>query len=279
MSRIIRSEHGGVWFHVMNHAIGSKDLFCSDIDRAAFLEFLDAQTGSEFGTVAYCLMGNHFHLVVRAETNDRLSAAMQTICSRYARAHNRRTRSDGPVFRSRFVSKPIHDDAQLLVATRYVHRNPLELRLDPRTYAWSSYTCFLGAAGAMRVETDLVLALVGGAAAYRSFVESEHPADRFHMRDGVRAAPSFLGPSPLDRLVEVARCTLAAAEPRSVRDALLVVALDAGLATSDEVAHALAIRSGAAVRALASKARVRLVDDGQLAACVAQLRASIRSAA
>ncbi len=262
----------------MNHAIGFKELFRTDIDRASFLDFLWTSTGSRFGVVAYCLMGNHFHLVVRATEPTDLSATMQTVCSRYARAHNRRNRTDGPVFRSRFLSKPVTDDAQLLVATRYVHRNPLELGIDICTYPWSSYRSYADAECAGHLEIDLVLGLAGGAADYRTFVESEHPADKFHLRDGVRVAPAPLCASPLDEFV-VAASAIAGRAARVGRDAVLVVALDQGLGSADEVAEVLGLRSAAVARAMASKARVRIADDVALARVVAELRLLARPAA
>lgn len=280
MARMTRQQHDGSWFHVMNHAIGSKNLFVTDIDRATFLDYLgQAAHTPDFGVVAYCLMGNHFHLVVRAGGPAELSVSMQNVCSRYARAHNRRNRSDGPVFRSRFVSKPIVDDPQLLVTTRYVHRNPLELRMDMRSYPWSSYPNFIGRDSGSLIEPDLVLSLAGGPAAYRTFVESEHPSDEFHLRDGFRSVPSPLRTSVLDGLVSSAHRLGDPATVRSTRDAILIVALDAGLATSDEVAETLGLRSGAVVRSLASKARVKLGSDDQLTAAVRRLRSTLPQAA
>ena len=73
---------------------------------------------------AYCLMTNHFHLVVHCPIGG-LSRAMQSVERRYTQSYNERYRRDGPLFRGRFHSVDITTNEQLARLTRYVHRNPL----------------------------------------------------------------------------------------------------------------------------------------------------------
>ena len=76
-------------------------------------------------TLAYCLMGNHVHLVLHAP-DGALPEAMHHLTSVYSRHVNDRLARDGPLVRGRFHSIPVESDLQLLTVTRYVHRNPLD---------------------------------------------------------------------------------------------------------------------------------------------------------
>lgn len=255
----------------MNRAIGRKQIFHSDDDRSYFIRYLrEAAEREGTGVAAYCLMGNHFHLVLHCPGRT-LSRTMQILSSRYTRTHNRVRGTDGPIFRSRFVSKPILDDRQLLTTTRYIHRNPLEFGIRPDSYRWSSFGDYLSTSLETWVSTGLVLGLAGGPASYRQFVEGDLPTDTFAMSDGVRLVPPQRTLIP-DLEVLAAAAASISVKPRLRRDAFLIVALDLGLASSEQLAKRVGLRSGASVRAAASKARLRLGSDRELSLAVEFLR-------
>ena len=96
-------------------------------------------------TLAYCLMSNHYHLLLHCPGGS-LSEGMQRLVSLFTRHVNDRVGRDGALFRGRFHSREITDDSYLLAATRYIHRNPLDLPgvADIANYRWSSHRTYLG---------------------------------------------------------------------------------------------------------------------------------------
>lgn len=136
---------GGI-HHVMNRGVNRQLVFFQDADRVQFGQVL-AEIHDRFGveTLAYCLMPNHYHLLLRCPTGG-LSEAMQHLGSTYTRRTNDRVGRDGPLFRGRFHAIHISDDVYLKWVVRYIHRNALDVS-GVRTcdeYRWSSYRTYLG---------------------------------------------------------------------------------------------------------------------------------------
>ena len=177
MARTLRNDPAGAWHHVMNRGARHQPIYLDDGDRRGFLGLLaDLHRDDGIETHAYCLMGNHSHLVLCCPDGN-LSTGMHHLGSSHAQRFNRRHGFDGPLFRGRFRSKPIETDEYLLQATRYVHRNPLDLdeTIDLAHYPWSSYPAYLGHRHPPRwLRRSMVLGLVGGdPSTYRKQVESE----------------------------------------------------------------------------------------------------------
>lgn len=149
----------------MNRGVDHRQVFFADVDRVELGRRLAAiHADHQVTTLAYCLMDNHFHLLLHAPPGQ-LSAAMQHLVSVYTRHTNDRLGRDGPLFRGRFHSIPVETDAYLLTAARYIHRNPLA-RPDvasPRDYRWSSYRAYLGLRPPPPfLDMDPVTSLLGG---------------------------------------------------------------------------------------------------------------------
>ena len=129
----------------MNRGADRQDIFSDDDDRHMFEHHAgDLVRRGLLEIHAYALMDNHFHFLGRSPQGE-LSAAMHRLGCEYARWYNRRHRRDGPLFRNRFVSVLIDDEEQLLVASRYIHRNPLAF-VPPAAlgaYRWSSLGPYL----------------------------------------------------------------------------------------------------------------------------------------
>lgn len=169
MGRRLRQSWAGGLFHVMNRGVARQPVFFDDSDRVEFgrrLAALHVDFGVE--TVAYCLMTNHYHLLLRP-TAGRLSDAMQHLGSVYTRHTNARIGRDGPLFRGRFASVPVTSDAQLFRTVRYVHRNALDLPGVSKVerYRWSSLRAYLGLRRVPSfVNVDLVLGVWTSQAAF-----------------------------------------------------------------------------------------------------------------
>ncbi|PWG61262.1 transposase [Spiribacter halobius] len=149
MARPLRIEYEGAWYHVMNRGAGRRVTFP---DGDAYQRFLDtlAETVDRFRIEvhAYCLMPNHYHLLLRTPFAN-LGRAMRHLDGVYTQRYNRVAGTDGPLFRGRYKAILVESDAYLLTVSRYIHRNPIDC-LTPLTaelegWRWSSYPEYIGA--------------------------------------------------------------------------------------------------------------------------------------
>ena len=150
MGRQLRIEYAGAIYHVMSRGDRRENIFLDDEDRRAFLKTLgEVCARAGWQVHAYCLMGNHFHLVV--ETPQRtLVAGMKWFLGTYTQRFNARHRMRGHLFAGRYKSLLVDDsDAMYLrVVCDYVHLNPLRTGLigegmSLADYAWSSFPEYL----------------------------------------------------------------------------------------------------------------------------------------
>ena len=141
MPRIPRNQYPPGYYHIMNRGIGKEAIFGTPGERN-FYKNLAANIFQEYPVdiLAYCIMGNHYHFVMKGEPMDFSSALQRTNLS-YAMAYNARRDRVGHVFQNRFKSEFIDSERYLFAAIRYVHNNPVKGNLvkSPGEYPWSSY--------------------------------------------------------------------------------------------------------------------------------------------
>ncbi len=144
MSRQARQQSSTGVYHVIQRGINRKAIFYDDDDRQMFLNLLCLQANPSFKVYGYCLMDNHFHLIVKS---DRLSFHMHRIASVYAAWFNHKHQRRGYLFQDRFKSEVIEDEGYLLRCFRYILQNPLKAGLckTVSSYNWSSYNVYFRA--------------------------------------------------------------------------------------------------------------------------------------
>ena len=159
---VVKHYDAPAYYHVYNRGVAGRQLFFNDHDREKFLSLLErhivgpAEGSTEIyrqydvEVVAYCLMSNHFHLLLFQE---------------YAMYFNRRHRSRGHLFQEIYRASPVSDDAYLVHISRYIHLNPAKYL----TYQWSSLPEYLAARQTEWVSPDRVLDMTPEQ--YRSFLE------------------------------------------------------------------------------------------------------------
>jgi len=148
MARPLRIEYPGAVYHVTSRGNGREPIFLADTDRHLFLNVLgEVVEESRWLCHAYCLMTNHYHLLV--ETPDaNISAGMRQLNGLYTQRFNRRHEHVGHVFQGRFKGILVERESHLLELARYVVLNPVraEMVQAPEDYRWSSLRATLGLA-------------------------------------------------------------------------------------------------------------------------------------
>jgi REP-associated tyrosine transposase len=146
MAREPREFVSGAIYHIYSRGSNRQAIFAFDSDRIDFLECLSRVVRLyELRCLSYCLMTNHYHLVLQLGGAP-LSAAMKALNGRYALRFNRRHRRDAHLFKNRFGAVLQESESQLFWTLRYTVRNPVEKRLcaQPDEWPWSSYRASIG---------------------------------------------------------------------------------------------------------------------------------------
>lgn len=149
MARPLRIEYAGAVYHVTGRGNERQDIFRDDRDRIKFLEIVH-QVCDRFNWLchAYCLMTNHYHLLV--ETIDpTLSRGMRQLNGVYTQAFNRHHSRVGHLFQGRFKAILVEKDAYLLELCRYIVLNPVRANMvrSAKDWKWSSYRATAGMEG------------------------------------------------------------------------------------------------------------------------------------
>jgi putative transposase len=186
MARPLRLEFPGAVYHIMSRGDRRRDIFADEVDRQKFLDTLGKEVAQQrWRLYAYCLMGNHYHLLVETpEAN--LVAGMRRLNGVYTQGFNRRHDLVGHVLQGRYKSVIVDRNAYLLELARYIVLNPVRAGLVDHVHdwPWSSYRATAGYALAPYwLSVDAIIGQFGDQAmaaqrVYRDFV-----------RDGV-CAPS-----------------------------------------------------------------------------------------
>jgi len=138
MPRPVRRIEPGLIYHALNRGNRRMTIFRKDADFQAFVRTL-AQGLERFDVelLAWCLMGNHWHLVLRPRRAGQLQAFMQWITLTHVRRHHEHHgRASGHLYQGRYKHFPVQADEHLLALLRYVEANPLRARLVERAQDW-----------------------------------------------------------------------------------------------------------------------------------------------
>ncbi|MEK7559171.1 MAG: transposase [Patescibacteria group bacterium] len=163
------------FYHIYNRGIDKKNIFIDEKDYAVFLgllkrylvpppkeEAVEENKKNKVGPrnpryrtdlhekiqlVSYCLMPNHFHLMIKQATKEAITDIMRALSNSYVIYFNKKYKRTGPLFTGKYKAVLIEGESYLLHLTRYIHVNPLDLgytRSDLVKYPYSSYSRYLG---------------------------------------------------------------------------------------------------------------------------------------
>lgn len=175
MARKNRKWFPGAIYHIMARGNYRQNIFKDDEDFKVFLVLMqDAKTKYGFKLHAYCLMTNHYHLLLETEQTE-IWKIMKRINQIYAAYYNEKYRLTGHLFQGRYKSCLVENDSYFLQTSRYIHLNPVKAKMVPRAeaYPWSSYSTLIGMKQEMIVEVKRTYAYFKEPQnfAYRNFVE------------------------------------------------------------------------------------------------------------
>ena len=160
---------------MMERGIRKQAIYRDDMDHQAFIAIMRSALEKNQGLLhAYCMMTNHFHLLL--ETRDiEPGKFMKQLASCYAIYFNRKYRFSGHLFEGRYKACLVKDDDYFLQSSRYIHLNPVKAGIveHPEDYPWSSYRTMLGMNDDKMTDIRRTLAYFRGNAVmrYRDFVE------------------------------------------------------------------------------------------------------------
>jgi len=141
MPRPLRPIAAGLVYHVVTRGNNCQNVFFKNSDYEALLTaLLDLQARKPFELYGYCLMSNHFHLLIRPQQHS-ISQLMQSVLVSHTQRYHKHRKSSGHVWQGRFKSPVIEDDEHLLTVLRYIEANPVRAKMVRHAgeYRWSSF--------------------------------------------------------------------------------------------------------------------------------------------
>ena len=163
----------GSYFHIYNRGNAKENIFINEEDYRFFLLRLKQNLFPEennnprikslppnsFSLISYCLMPNHFHLLMRQNSDIPLGRFILKLSTSYSKFLNKKYGRVGHVFQDQFKQAYIDDDKYLVWVTAYIHQNPKTAKLvgNSTDYKWSSLQNYLGNDSYVKCEKDVIL--------------------------------------------------------------------------------------------------------------------------
>lgn len=183
-----RQFFSGSYYHVYNRGAHKQNIFLDKNDYDSFIQilsyyflhplgtpksilsrladkgrtFVEAAEPAAYTLIAYCLMPNHFHFMIRQDSDSiTISNLMKRVCTTFAMYFNNRHHHSGTIFQGKYKNILIENEYQWLYLTKYIHRNPTHLkqRSDLCLYPYSSYPNYLGIKSDRWVDPSIILSV------------------------------------------------------------------------------------------------------------------------
>lgn len=144
MPRLARKLLNGKIFHITVKGIKGEYIFQDDKDKNEYLKLLKEKR--KIDILAYCIMDNHAHILIKTENVDEMSKYMKKVNTSYALYYNKKNMREGYVFKNRFFSQQIEDRKHLFSCIVYIHKNPVKANIvrNMENYKFSSYNDYFG---------------------------------------------------------------------------------------------------------------------------------------
>lgn len=162
MSRKARKKSPSSIYHVILRGNNKQIIFEEPLDFMEFIDILeDYKYECNFGILAFCLMNNHIHLLMR-EGDEPIGESMRRIEVKFVKWYNSKYERCGNLFQERFKSEVVDNERYLLTVFRYILQNPIKQGLEKHVgeYKWTSFDAYFNK-GYSFVETDILLSYFG----------------------------------------------------------------------------------------------------------------------
>jgi putative transposase len=163
----------GMYYHIFNRGVSKSTLFREPANYLFVTEKLQTyRKANHIAVIAYCLMPNHYHLLLRQDGVKPAGNVPQSVFNSYSKAYNLKYSHSGTLFEGRFHAKPIQTKSHLLHLCCYIHGNPVKdgLVADPADWAWSNYLEWNGERNGSLVDHDFINCQFDNAEEYKKFL-------------------------------------------------------------------------------------------------------------
>lgn len=169
----------------MERGIRRQPIFNDDMDYQVFISIARCALEKNACTLhAYCMMTNHFHMLLETD-NIEIGKYMKQLASSYAIYFNRKYSFKGHLFEGRYKACLVKDDSYFLQTSRYIHLNPVKAKMTehPEDYPWSSYRTMIGMSDDQITKTYKTMKYFGknGIMRYREF--TEYTGHKYHIQE------------------------------------------------------------------------------------------------
>jgi REP element-mobilizing transposase RayT len=168
----------GEFYHLYNRGVDRSPVFFSTENYLYFIRLLESKAARDrIRITAFCLMPNHFHLLVCPEIDHAVSRWLNALLGSYVQAVNMARGRAGPLFQGRTKSVRVARDEYLAHVARYIHLNPVAATLvvRPQDWPYSNYGRVIAAPPGIRSHDPLIGGVFPDGASYQGFVEALQP--------------------------------------------------------------------------------------------------------
>ena len=170
------------FYHIYNRGVNHSVIFFDPRNYYYFIDKLKQHLTPCSDIISYCLMPNHFHLLIRIKDDDKILSSLTKLFLSYSKSINKSKDRTGPLFEGRYQSKFIAEKEYLLHLTRYIHLNPVRATLvkSPEEWKYSSYQEYIGRRKHSFIVNDIILEHVKN---YKEFVQNYQQVDKLKIAE------------------------------------------------------------------------------------------------
>jgi putative transposase len=170
----------GQYYHVYNRGVGRQNIFANHKNYIFLLETIKKYLKVyDLTFIAYCLMPNHYHFLIRVNAGDQLSPFLQRLFNSYSQAYNRQQNRSGTLFEGRAQFRLVDTTKYVLQLSKYIHLNPVSAGLVRLSEEWefSNYREWIGIRNGSLVDLEFVRRFYPNLEDYAAFVQTEPQED------------------------------------------------------------------------------------------------------
>lgn len=202
---IIKSYVENGYYHIYNRGVEKRRIFEESRDYERFLSYfklylspvdslrnedpllrlsiINSNLSDQIDLLAYCLMPNHFHLLIKQKSKDAMTKLIRQVATGYSMYFNKKYERVGRLFQGVFKACLIDNDEYLLHLSRYIHQNPKDRGIALADFPWSSYSAFVNNNQSEWLKPQGILGYFSQnnpSSSYRNFVEYTNDNQSVH---------------------------------------------------------------------------------------------------